>query len=218
VGDSPIAEVAYEYLTNDSPYEVIAFTVDKKFLKEKTLMGHPVVPFEEVQIEYKPEIYKMFVAVGYPNLNRLRTRFCLDAKKKGYHLITYISSHAFVWHNVKVGENCFILEDNTIQPFVKIGDNVTLWSGNHIGHHSTIENNCFVSSQVVVSGFCHIGENSFLGVNSALSHRTTIAKDNIIAMGAVVVLNTEPEGIYVGNPARRLKKSSLDQSSLYRKG
>jgi sugar O-acyltransferase (sialic acid O-acetyltransferase NeuD family) len=208
VGDSPIAEIAYEYLTYDSDYEVAAFTVEKEFLSTDSLNGLPIVPFEEVQVEYDPQRFKMLVAVGYTGLNRLRTRFCRVAKSKGYALISYVSSHAFVWRNVEIGENCFIFEDNTIQPFVKIGNNVTLWSGNHIGHHSVIEDNCFISSHVVVSGFCRIGTNSFLGVNSSLSHRTTIGRDNIIAMGAVVTKDTEAEKIYVGNPARPLDKPS----------
>ena len=55
------------------------------------------------------------------------------------------------------GDNCFILEDNTVQPFVRIGSNVTLWSGNHIGHDSTIGDHCFISSHVVVSGHVDIG-------------------------------------------------------------
>jgi sugar O-acyltransferase (sialic acid O-acetyltransferase NeuD family) len=207
VGNSPIAEIAYEYITHDSPYKVIAFTVDKKYLFEKTFMGLPVEPFEDIQIKYDPKKIKMFVAVGYKNLNCLRTRFCQEAKKKGYSLISYVSSHAFVWHNVEIGENCFIFEDNTIQPFVKIGNNVTIWSGNHIGHHSIIEDNCFISSHVVISGFCKIGCSSFLGVNSAISNQTTIAKNNIIGMGAVVSKNTETEKLYVGNPAKALGKA-----------
>ena len=76
---------------------------------------------------------------------------------------SYVSPRAFVWRNVKLGEHCFIFENNVLQPFVNIGDNVVLWSGNHIGHHSKIGDHCFVSSHVVVSGFCDIGANCFLG-------------------------------------------------------
>lgn len=207
VGNSPIAEVAYEYVTHDSPYNVVAFTVNKEFLKDKSFMGLPVEPFEDIENKYDPKKIKMFVAIGYKDLNCLRARFCQEAREKGYCLISYISSHAFLWHNVEVGENCFILEDNTIQPFVKIGNNVTLWSGNHIGHHSIIEDNCFISSHVVVSGLCRIGRGSFLGVNSAISNQTAIARDNIIGMGAVITKDTEPEKLYVGNPARALGKA-----------
>jgi len=218
VGNSPIAEIAYEYFTYDSPYEVVAFIVESKFISKKSLLGLPVEPFEEIEKNYDPGRIKMFVAVGYTDLNRLRARFFKESKEKGYTLVSYVSSRSFVWRNVEIGENCFIFEDNTIQPFVKIGNNVTLWSGNHIGHHSIIEDNCFISSHVVVSGFCRIGTNSFLGVNSSLSHRTTIARDNIIAMGAVVTKDTEPERIYVGNPAKALDKSSFETTSLYRRG
>lgn len=217
VGDSPIAEIAYEYFTYDSPYEVIAFTVESKFISKKSLFGLPVEPFEEIEKKYDPGKTKMFVAVGYTDLNRLRARFFKEAKEKGYALVSYVSSRSFVWRNVEIGENCFIFEDNTVQPFVKIGNNVTLWSGNHIGHHSVIEDNCFISSHVVVSGFCEIGDNCFLGVNAAMSHRTKIARDCIIAMGAVITKDTKPEKIYVGNPARPIK-SSFETTSLYRKG
>jgi sugar O-acyltransferase (sialic acid O-acetyltransferase NeuD family) len=218
VGNSPIAEIAYEYITCDSPHRVAAFSVEKRFIRERDMMGLPVEPFEDIEIRYPPNEFKILVAVGYTDLNRLRTRFFREAKGKGYSLISYVSSRAFVWRDVEIGENCFIFEDNTIQPFVKIGNNVTLWSGNHIGHHSVIEDNCFISSHVVVSGFCRIGRNSFLGVNAALSHRTTIERDNVIAMGAVITKDTLPEKIYVGHPAKPLNKSSFETTTLYRSG
>ena len=124
--------------------------------------NRPLIPFEDIEIKFPPEKFKMFIALGYKELNQLRARIYKDAEKRGYELISYISSKAFVWKNVEIGKNCFIFEDNTVQPYVKIGDNVTLWSGNHIGHHSIIRDNCFVSSHVVVSGYCEIKENCFL--------------------------------------------------------
>ena len=107
----------------------------------------------------------MFVAVSYTHLNRVRTKLYEQAKNKGYSLASYVSSKAFVWRNVEIGENCFIMENNVLQSNVKIGNNVTLWSGNHVGHRTVIRNNCFLSSHVTISGFCDIGENCFLGVN-----------------------------------------------------
>lgn len=123
-------------------------------------------------------------------------------KSMGYHLASYISSKAFVWHNVTIGENCFILEDNTLQPFTSIGNNVTMWSGNHLGHRSQIRDNCFITSHVVISGYCVIGENSFLGVNSAFADQVIVAEDNFIAMGAIVTKSTETNKVYKGTPAK----------------
>ncbi len=209
VGDGETAEIAYEYFTHDSPYQVVAFSAERAFLKRKELFGLPLVPFEDLERLYDPAGYKVFVAISYTQLNRIRTRLYREAKRKGFSMASYVSSKAFVWRNVEVGENCFILENNVLQHYVKLGNNVILWSGNHIGHRSIIRENCYISSHVVVSGYCEIGENCFLGVNSCLNDNLKIAKDCIIGAGAVVVNNTEERKVYVGNPARPLDKDSF---------
>src|SRR5204863_5261024 len=114
-------------------------------------------------------------------------RFYQSGKAKGYTPASYISPRAFVWRNVQLGEHCFIFENNVVQPFVKLGNNVVLWSGNHIGHHSTIGDGCFISSHVVVSGYCEVGANSFFGVNSTLGNTVKIGPDCLIGAGACVV-------------------------------
>jgi sugar O-acyltransferase (sialic acid O-acetyltransferase NeuD family) len=208
IGDGETAILAYEYFTHDSPYEIIAFSVEQQFLKNTELFGLPVVPFENLENLYSPKDYYAFVAVSYTQLNRVRTRLYLETKAKGFNFVNYISSRAFVWHNVEIGENCFIFENNVIQPFVKIGNNVILWSGNHVGHRTVIRDNCYISSHVVISGFCEIGQNSFLGVNCTFADRIKVAEDCLIGAGAVIIKDTEPQKIYVGNPAKSNEKVS----------
>ncbi len=196
VGDSAFAEVAYEYFTWDSDYEVVGFSVEKDFLKKNSLFGLPVVPFESVQEAFRPPEHHLFVAVVYTQLNRLRARLCAQSRTKGFSLASYVSSKAFVWRNVQVGEHCFIFEGNVVQPFVRLGDNVVLWSGNHIGHHSVIRDNCFISSHVVVSGFVEIGENCFLGVNSTIINNVKIATDCWIGPGVTITRDTSQGEFY----------------------
>ena len=191
VGDSAFAEIAFEYFDADSDYEIVAFSVEREFLKRQELLGRPVLAFEDIEATLEPAAHEIYVATVYTQLNRLRTRLAAAAKAKGYRLASYVSSRAFVWRNVQLGEHCFIFEDNTVQPFVTLGDNVVLWSGNHVGHHSTIRSNCFVSSHVVISGFCDIGENCFLGVNSTISNNVTVGRDNWIGPGSVVMRDTK---------------------------
>jgi len=190
VGDSAFAEIAFEYFDADSEFEVVGFSVERAYLKRSEFHALPVVPFEEIEQHFPPDKHAVYVATVYTQLNRLRTRLAAQAKAKGYPLASYVSSRAFVWRNVELGEHCFVFEDNTVQPFVKIGDNVVLWSGNHIGHHSTIESNCFISSHVVVSGFCRIGENSFLGVNASVANNVTVGRDNWVAPGVAIMKDT----------------------------
>lgn len=205
IGAGETACIAYEYLSQDSPYEVAAFSVEGAFIKENELCGLPIVPFERLQASFNPKNFKAFVAISYTKLNRVRTRLYREVKHKGYSFVSYVSSNAFVWKNVEIGENCFIFENNVLQHRVRIGNNVILWSGNHIGHRAIVHDNCYVSSHVVVSGYCRIGESCFLGVNSCLGDKITIAKDCIIGAGSVVLKDTEPGKIYVGNPARPLR-------------
>jgi sugar O-acyltransferase (sialic acid O-acetyltransferase NeuD family) len=186
IGDSAFAEIAYEYFTYDSPYEVVAFSVERAYLKRDSLFGLPIVPFEELETLYAPQEHAFYAALVYTQLNRLRTRLYQETKAKGYAPASYISSKAFVWRNVQLGEHVFIFEDNTVQPFVKIGNNVVLWSGNHIGHHSTIKDHCFISSHVVISGFVEIGESCFMGVNATLGNNLAVGKDCLIGAGAMI--------------------------------
>jgi sugar O-acyltransferase (sialic acid O-acetyltransferase NeuD family) len=193
VGDGPIAEVAFEYFTHDSPYDVAAFSVERGFKKRDTLFERPIVPFEEIEQHYPPSGHDLFVALGYAQLNRFRARLFNESKAKGYTLASYISSRAFVWHNAVIGENAFIFEQNIVQPFATIGDDVVLWSGNHIGHHAKIGSHVFISSQVVVAGLAEIGDYSFLGVNATIADNVKVGRDALVGAGALV-LKDAPAG------------------------
>ncbi|MBI3607905.1 MAG: acetyltransferase [Nitrospirae bacterium] len=201
VGDTAFAEVAFEYFTHDSPYTVVAFSVERDYLKKTELLGLPVVPFETLEQRFAPSEHAFFVASVYTQLNRLRTRLYRAVKVKGFAPASYISSRAFVWRNCQIGEHCFIFEHNVVQPFVRIGDNVVIWSGNHIGHHSVINSHSFISSHVVISGFVEVGESCFLGVNATITNNVTIGPDCLIGAGGVVVKNIDADRIVKGTPS-----------------
>ncbi|PRM98204.1 acetyltransferase [Aliarcobacter cryaerophilus] len=194
-GIGQIAEIAHFYLTNDSEHEVVAFTVDKEFLEKEKFHDLPVIAYEELIEKYPPNEYKMFIPISYKKVNKLRVQKFADAKSKGYTCVSYISSKA-TYYNTPVGDNCFIFENNVIQPFTKIGDNCILWSGNHIGHHTTIEDHCFLASHVVVSGNVTIGESSFLGVNCTIADNVIIGKSNVIGSSAVIFNDTDDNSVY----------------------
>jgi sugar O-acyltransferase (sialic acid O-acetyltransferase NeuD family) len=191
-GTGEIAELADFYFTNDSEFEVVGFTVDGAYLKDAKFRGRPVVPFEQVGDQFPPERYGFFVAVSYAKLNAVRAEKVTAARAEGYRLVSYLSSRATVFPGFEPKDNCFILEDNTIQPFAGIGANVTLWSGNHIGHHSVIEDDVFLASQVVVSGGVRIGQGSFVGVNVTIRDHVTIGKKCVLGAGALV-LEDQPD-------------------------
>ncbi|WP_040262176.1 acetyltransferase [Pseudomonas massiliensis] len=213
-GTGEIAEVAHYYFSNDSCYDVVAFSVDREFLKDPNFCGLPVVPFETLSETYDREEYSVFIALGYSRLNGIRKEKYLAAKALGYPIATYVSSRATVLNDGRIGENCFILEDNTLQPFVTIGNNVTLWSGNHIGHHSILDDHVFLASHVVVSGGVTIGQQCFIGVNATLRDHIRVGERCVIGAGALILDDTEAEGVYIGAVTPRSRVPSHRLRSL----
>ena len=138
----------------------------------------------------------MFVAIGFSRVNRVRREIYYQCKERGYELITYVNSKATYWGEIDIGDNSFVLEENVIQPCVRIGNDVILWSGNHIGHDSKIEDHCFIASHVVISGNVRIGESSFVGVNATFRDGVTVAPRCVIGAGALIMKDTLEGGVY----------------------
>jgi len=194
VGD--FARVACFYFRHDSPIEVAAFTVDAQFLTAKELMGLPVVPWERIAESHPPSQYGLFVAVGYSGVNKNREEVFHRGKAAGYQMITYVCSKATTWPDLTVGEGSFIFENNVIQPFVKIGSNTVLWSGNHLGHDSTVGDHVFITSHVVISGNCKVGNNTFIGVNATLRDGITIGENCVVGAGTVMLKDAAAGSVF----------------------
>ena len=194
------AEIAHEYFEHDSGYEVVAFSVEQAYRKREHFRGLPVIPFEQLGDTVDPDRCSVFVAITYLGLNRVRTRLMEAARAQGFALASYVSSRAFVWRNVELGEHCFVFEHNVLQPFVRIGRNCVLWSGNHVGHHSSIGENVFVASHAVISGSVQIGDNCFIGVNASLANDLTVGADVWLGPHVVITRDVEPNTVW--RPAR----------------
>lgn len=197
VGTSSNARLVKFYFDTDSEYEVVAFAVNREYKKDDSFEGLPLVPLEDLADLYPPATFGAFVAVGYNHMNKVREKLYHETKSYGYQLVNYISSRCTFLTQYPIGDNCFILEDNTIQPYVKIGNNVVLWSGNHIGHDVTIGDHCYITSHVVISGFVDIKPFSFLGVNATIRDAVTIAEATLVGAGAVIMKSTEEKGVYL---------------------
>ena len=201
-GAGEIAQLAHYYFHHDSNYRVVAFTVDDEYVSNDLFEGLPLLPFSELGQAFPVDACEVFVALSYAKINILRQQKYLAVKSRGYKLASYVSSRASVLNKI-IGDNCFILEDNTIQPYVCIGNNVTLWSGNHIGHHSIIGDHCFISSHVVISGGVQVGERCFIGVNSTLRDHIKVGENCVIGAGSLLLSDAEPGGVYMSDTTIR---------------
>jgi len=207
-GTGSFAELAHFYFTRDSDHRVVAFTADADHVHEPTKAALPLVSFDAVEREFPPAQCTMFVAVGYRQVNAVRERVYEEARRRGYQLQTYVSSKCTWWGDTKIGDNCFIFEDNTIQPFVTIGNDVVMWSGNHIGHHSSIGDHTFLASHVVISGHVTVGRRCFLGVNATVRDSISIGDRSVIGAGALIMKSTRPDDVFITPRTQRDKRKS----------
>ncbi len=207
-GTGELADVVRFYLTHDSSYEVVAHTADREYIKESTVSGLPLVAFDEIEKMFPAKDFGMFVALSYKNVNKLRAEKYVLAKKKGYELISYVSSKATTWPDLKIGDNTFIFENNVIQPFAAIGSDVILWSGNHIGHHASIGDHCFLASHIVVSGGVVIEPYCFVGVNATLRDHITVRRECVIGAGSLLLKDTKEKEVYASRSTELFPKTS----------
>lgn len=205
-GTGEIAELAYFYMKNDDKcdFEVVAFCSDSEYIMGFQFLGLPLVSFEDVVVKYPPSEYAMHVALSYNKLNLIRKNKYNEAKNKGYELVSYVCSKSIMWPDLKVGDNCLILENQTIQPKVEIGNNVMIWSGNHLGHGCKIKDHTYLSSHICISGYTEIGERCFVGVNSAFKDYIKIGSEVFVAMGANVTTNVASKSVVLGAQSKML--------------
>ena len=206
-GTGDLDQRIFYYLKN-SEDEVVAFSANKSNIESDKLLGLPVVGFENVEKEYPPEEFSMFIALAYSEMNKKRRKFFDEAKNKGYELYSYIHPSTKIWDEFEMGENCFILAENIIQPFVKIGDNVLIGSNNLISHNTIIEDNCFLTSNITLGGHITIGANSFVGLSATINQRVKIGEECIIGAGTLITKDVNDKEVYAENSSKKLPQPS----------
>jgi sugar O-acyltransferase (sialic acid O-acetyltransferase NeuD family) len=204
-GNEKYASTIYHYLTNDSDFEVVAFTVDEQYIDSSSKHELPVVAFEMVEKLFPPDKFLMLIALSFKQQNQLRYQRYIQAKQKGFRLASYVASSASVW-NAEIDENCIILDQVVMQPFVTVGANTIISSNAFIGHHSTIGNNCFIAAHAAIAGGVTIGDFSLIGMNSSVREGIEIGKSSTVGSSSAVIRNIDEGQTVVGVPAKQLER------------
>lgn len=198
------ADTAFRYLSRDSEHEICGFTVDAEYRRQSVFHDRPVVDYETVVSSFPPETYHMFVPLGFQQMNRLRAGKYLDAKGKGYRFVSYVSSRNYSLERIPIGENCFILDGQVFNLDVSIGNNVTMWSANHLGDRTVLSDHVWISSHVTLSGDVTVGEGCFLGVNACVSNHVRLGARTFVGANTLISRDTADESVYVAPEARRV--------------
>ena len=194
--------------TNDTPYEVAAFTVHQRFLNKKKLLGLDIIPFESLETIYSPERYSIFIDLGYTGVNKARAEIYESCKRKGYELVTYISSKAIHWNKFEIGDNSTIHAGANIGLFVKIGSNTIINPGAVISHDSIVGDHCFIGTNAVINGKVTIGDYTLIGSNATLIDGIKTGKKCVIGAGVIITKDLEDGALYLPKEAEKMQMDS----------
>lgn len=207
------ADVAYRFLTRDSDHTISGFTLDRQYITSPTFHDLPVVPFEDVEQRFPPGEYEMLVLLGYQRMNGLRAEKYLAGKKKGYSFISYVNSHFYRAEDLAIGENCFILDNQSISLDVKIGNNVVMWSSNHIGDMTTIGDNVWIASHATIAADVDVKSSCFIGIGATVGNKVTLGQRTFVGADALVVSSTPEDAVRVSGESEAI---DIDSKSFMR--
>ena len=195
-GTSMAAEVAKVYLEAHTDHRIVGFTVDPAYATLDAFHGLPVVPWDRLEEVFPPSKVKLLGPISYRRLNEFRRDRYFEGKARGYRFASFIHPDCHIYTN-HIGEHCFILEGNVIEPYARIGNNVVLWGDNHIAHHCIVGDHCFLSSQIGIAGATRIGERCFLGGKVGITEGLTIGEGCLLSAAVIVTEDVRPNSVVV---------------------
>lgn len=210
------ADTARRYFADENAYDLVGFVVDREFLRETTFHDRPVVASDEAPSRFPPRDVMAFVPLGPVRMNIVRRDKYLQFKSLGYGFASYVHPSNRLHAGCAIGENCFILENQSINLDVTIGDNVVIWSGCQIGDRSRIGDHVFMASHVVVNGDAEIGDASYLGSNCTIGHGVRVGRQSFIGANALIAENTKELAVHVVTPTPALEIDSVRFVTLLR--
>ena len=207
-GDGPFASMVCFCLRNDSRFIPVAFAINAAFRTKEQHQNLAVHAFEELQRHFDPTATAVAIAIGPHDGNRRRAELLRSAVERGFQTLTYVSTRAITWPGLEIGRNSFVFEGTVVQPFARIGANTIVRSSVHVSHHVEIADDCFISAGVCFGGGAKVRARAFIGLNATIRDNIEIAEGCVVGAGSVVIANTEPESVYVGVPAKKLRSTT----------
>lgn len=194
------ARLATRYFEDDGSYRIVGYTVDAAYKSIDRFEDREVVAFEDIERHFPAPEIKLFVALGFRRMNGLRAAKFAEVKARGYSCVSYVDATNRVPRETTIGENCFILANQSIDRYVAIGDNVTIWSACHIGDRSTIKSHAWLSSNVCLNGDVIVEERCFLASNCTISPGVVLGARSFIGANAIITRNTDQGAVHTVTP------------------
>lgn len=143
-----------------------------------------------------------------------------DCQSKNIGNNTNIWQFCIIFPNAKIGENCNICANVLIENEVNVGNNVTVKSGVQLWDGITVEDNVFIGPNATFTNDLYphsknpdwklktttIKQGASIGANATILCGITIGENAMVGAGSVVTKDIPDGELWVGNPARFVRK------------
>ena len=186
----------------------IAGIVDAPEKQGKQICGYPIMATDD-DLPMLVQTYLYFlVTVGQVKSGAIRTRLFQQIEALGGILPTIISPTAYVSKHASIGAGTVIMHRAFVNAGARVGVNCIINTAALVEHDAQIGDCCHISTGAIVNGTCVVSDGCFVGSNAVLAHGIRLAPNGVIGAGAVVLADTQPNGLYAGSPAI-LKRRSI---------
>jgi len=122
-------------------------------------------------------------------------------------LLTFIHPQAYVAPSARIGTGAVIMPNVSVSSEAVIGKCTLIMAGATVGHNTTIGEFCHLAAQACTGSFVKICTGCHVGLNATIRENVAMAEYSALGMGSVLLTDTNPGEIWVGNPAKYLRKA-----------
>lgn len=152
-----------------------------------------------------PSIVKsdfVFPSVGD---NSIRAKLVAFFEKHHLQQCVLIDPSAKVSHTSSIGLSTYVDVNAIVNAQSQIGKGVIINTATVIEHECDVQDFSHIAPAAVLCGNVSVGKSTFISANAVVRNNTSICTDVILGAGSVVVKSIEEKGIWVGNPAKKIK-------------
>lgn len=160
---------------------------------------------KDLELFFKRGSRFCFVALGSTGDPSKRISLWSQAEKAGYKFPSIIHPSAIISPNCSIGRGVYIGPGAILNSGATIGDGCIINSGAIVEHDCQIGEFVHIAPRAVLSGGVVVGPRSHIGTGSSVTHYISIDADCVIGTGSVVIKSLRSAGVYIGNPARKIK-------------
>lgn len=186
VGIGGLAPEVVDFVQRYDLYDIVCFSVDRKYLSISEYMGKPVFPLEDLDKHVDKSDVKAFIAISWYNyMNKFKRLKFEQLKDKGFHFANLISPLSSVKCST-IGEGNWVMDFVNIGFDTHVGDNNTFCAQSLVGHHTNIGSHNVLSGKAAVAGRNVVGDQNYFGFCSVVFNELTIGNKNLIGGGSII--------------------------------